>query len=123
MPIIRPGDAQLFETHGSRFASYVAPSRGSVELCAWRLDVPAGLPGVAHRPNREEVLLILSGELRVTLDGETSTTTVGDVIVVPANSELTVDGGRSDASAWVTTTPGLKALTADSARIVPPWAR
>lgn len=69
MPVIRPADAVPFETHGSRFLSYVSPSRGSSQLCAWQLSVPADLQGVAHRPSREEVLLVLDGELHVTLDG------------------------------------------------------
>jgi quercetin dioxygenase-like cupin family protein len=122
MPVIRSTESTTFETHGSRFNSYVAPSRGSSQLCAWRLDVPAGLNGVAHRPSREEVLLILSGELRVTLDRIESELRSGDVALVPANSELCIDAGPQGASAWVTTTPGLEAVTADGTRIAAPWA-
>lgn len=122
MPVVRPADATSFETHGSRFSSYASPSRGSNQLCAWRLDVPAGLEGVAHRPSREEVLLVFYGELQVILDGEPANVRQGDVVVVAANSELRLDGGPTGASAWVTTTPGLEAVTADGSRIVPPWA-
>ena len=46
MPIISSTDITTYETHGSRFHSYVAPSRGSDQLCAWRLEVPPGLEGV-----------------------------------------------------------------------------
>lgn len=123
MPVVRPANAVLFETHGSRFHSFASPSRGSTQLSAWRLDVPAGLRGVAHRPSREEILLILVGELHVTLDDETFAVTPGDVVVVPPDSELRVDGGRLDACVWVTTTPGLQAVTADGTRFVPPWAQ
>jgi len=122
MPVIRSSESTTFETHGSSFNSYVAPSRGSTQLCAWRLDVPADLDGVAHRPSREEVLLVLSGELRVTLDGIESRLQPGDVALVSANSELRVDAGPQGASAWVTTTPGLEAITGDGTRITPPWA-
>jgi quercetin dioxygenase-like cupin family protein len=122
MPIVRPADAISFDTHGSRFLSYVSPSKGSSQLCAWQLNVPAGLRGVAHRPSREEVLLVLDGELQVTLDGQYSTLHRGDAVLVPANSELQVDAGAEGASAWVTTTPGLEAVTADGTRISPPWA-
>lgn len=122
MPVIRPADGVPFETHGSRFLSYVSPSRGSKELCAWRLTVPAGLRGVPHRPSHEEVLLVLDGELHVTLDGMASVLRRGDAVLVPADSELRVDAGPEDASAWVTTTPGLEAVTADGTRISPPWA-
>jgi quercetin dioxygenase-like cupin family protein len=122
MPVVRPADAVPFETHGSRFLSYVSPSRGSRELCAWQLSVPADLRGVAHRPTREEVLLVLDGELQITLDGEGSALHPGDAVLVPAGSELRVDAGPQGASAWVTTTPGLEAVTADGGRISPPWA-
>lgn len=123
MPVFRQDDARVFETHGSRFASYVAPSRGSEQLCGWQLSVPAGLRGVAHRPSREEVILVLSGQLNVTLDGQGAALSAGDVVLVPADSELRVDAGPDGATAWITTTPGLEAVTADGERITPPWAR
>lgn len=122
MPVFRQNDAVEHEVHGSTFCSYVAPARGSTQLCAWRLTVPAGLQGTPHRPSREEVLLILDGELRITLDGATSRLGAGDVALVPAGSELRVDGGAAAATAWVTTTPGLEAQLADGTRLVPPWA-
>lgn len=122
MPFVRRSDAVSFETHGSRFLSYVSPSKGSTDLCAWQLTIPADLRGVAHRPNREEILLVLDGELRVTLDGRCSALRPGDAVLVPAGSDLRVDAGPQGASAWVTTTPGLQAVTADGVSISPPWA-
>lgn len=122
MPVFRSTESTSFEVHGSCFNSYVAPSRGSSQLCAWRLDVPSALEGVAHRPSREEVILVLSGELRVTLDGIESHLLPGDVALVSAHSELRIDAGPHGASAWVTTTPGLEATTDDGTRIAPPWA-
>lgn len=75
-----------FEAHGSAFLPYVSPSRGSCHLCAWRLTVPPDLRGVAHRPTREEVLLVLGGDLQVTVDGYSSTLRCGDAGLVPAHS-------------------------------------
>jgi quercetin dioxygenase-like cupin family protein len=121
MPVHRRPD--VFETHGSRFSSYASPSRGTTQLCAWRLDVPADLRGAPHRPSREEVLLVLAGELGISIDGATETAKPGDVVVVPAGSELRVDGGSAPASAWVTTTAGLEARLADGSTFTPPWAR
>ena len=122
MPVLKRADAVRHETHGSQFLSYLGPRNGSRELRAWRLSVPAGLSGAAHRPSREEVLLVLDGQLVVTLDGETSPVGAGDVVFVPAGAEFRVDGGAADATAWVTTTPGLQAVMADGQRITPPWA-
>jgi quercetin dioxygenase-like cupin family protein len=122
VPVIRSADIAVHQVHGSTFSSFVAPSRGSTQLCAWQLRVPAGLTGAAHRPTREEVLLLLDGELTITLDGTATDLAAGDVVLVPAGSELRVDGGTSDATAWVTTTPGFEAVMADGSRIAPPWA-
>lgn len=121
MPVIRSADAVEHEAHGSTFSSYVAPARGSTELCAWRLTVSAGVQGVAHRPTREEVFLLLSGELRITLDGSSTDLQGGDVVLVPAGSELRLDTGAGSTTAWVTTTPGLEAVMADGTRLAPPW--
>lgn len=123
MPVYHPAQADTFEVHGSRFASFVRTERGADELCAWRLEVPAGLRGVEHRPSREEVVLILTGSLTVTLEGSVHTVGPGDVVHVPAGAELTVDGGPADATAWVTTTPGLEAVVGAGAPLRPPWAQ
>jgi quercetin dioxygenase-like cupin family protein len=123
MSFIAPAEVTDYEMHGGRFRSYVAPSKGSTQLCAWQLTVPADVSGVAHRPTREEVLLVLSGRLQVTLDGKGAVLEAGDVVFVPAHSELRVDAGPDGATAWVTTTPGMEAVTADGTRIAPPWAR
>jgi mannose-6-phosphate isomerase-like protein (cupin superfamily) len=122
MPIYAPADATEFSTHGSSFAAYVNPSRGSTDLCAWRLTVPPNLTGAAHRPSREEVLLVLDGFLHVTVDDDTHRLGPGAVIHVPAESLLQVDTGTEGGSAWVTTTRGLTATLQDGTTITPPWA-
>ena len=123
MPVLTLSDAVPFEMHGSHFLSYVSSSKGSSQLCAWQLTIPAGLRGVAHRPTRDEVMLILDGELKVTLDGAASVLHRSDVVLVPAGSELRVDAGPAGATGWMTTTPGLQAVTADGTRLSPPWAQ
>ncbi|MDQ3628592.1 MAG: cupin domain-containing protein [Actinomycetota bacterium] len=99
MPVFRSADAAMYETHGSRFSSYVAPARGSSQLCAWCLQVPPDVEGVAHRPDREEVLVIHDGVLLLTLDGVRSELHQGDVVLVCANSELQVSAGPAGATA------------------------
>ena len=122
MPIYSAADAEPFEAHGSRFHSFVRTDRGSQTLCAWRLEVPPGQPGTPHRPSHEEVLLVLGGELLITLDGQTTPVSAGDVVHVPAGAELTLDGGPDGAAAWVTTTAGLTATVGEST-MAPPWAQ
>ncbi|MGA2010912.1 MAG: cupin domain-containing protein [Solirubrobacteraceae bacterium] len=122
MPIYSSTQADIFAAHGSRFASFVRTERGGSSLCAWRLEVEPNQPGVAHRPSHEEVILLLNGRLRVTLDAISRDVDAGDVVHVPAGSELRVDGGPEGATAWVTTTPGLTAAVGPET-MTPPWAQ
>ena len=123
MPVLTSADATPHELHGARFTAYVAPSRGSTQLCAWRLDLPADSPGVEHRVSHEELLLVLDGTLHVSVDGVAGRAERGHVVHVPAGSRLRVGTGAGPATAWVTTTPGLTAELADGTQLAPPWAR
>ena len=123
MPVFRATDVEPFHLHGSVFESVVRPARGSAALCAWRLSVAPGSTGMAHRPSAEEVILVLDGELTAHLDDLLTTVGRGDVVLVPAQAQLRIDGGPAGATAWVTTTAGLTATTADGQVLSPPWAQ
>ena len=121
MPLVTSGDAEVFETHGVRFSSYVRPARGSDQLCAWRVDVPADQKGAPHRPSREEVIYCIGGELTITLDSTAHRLRPGDAAYVPADSEIRVDGGPDGGAAWTTTLAGLHATMSDGSQFRPPW--
>lgn len=124
MPIIREADAVPHHLHGATFHSFAAPASGSRELCAWRLEVAAGTPGQAHHVSQEEVLLLLSGRLTVTVDDVPGTLSSGEAVLVPAGSSVRVDNDFAEpATAWVTTRVGLRATLADGSTISPPWVR
>jgi quercetin dioxygenase-like cupin family protein len=124
MPVIRERDTVVHRLHGAEFHSFAAPAQGSRELCAWRLEVAPHTPGAAHRVSKEEVFLLLSGAVDVTLDGVTSTLAPGEVALVPAGAEVRVDNvGGEPAAMWVTTSAGLQATMADGSTVAPPWTR
>lgn len=109
--------------HGVRFVSHAASALGSKELCAWRCEVPAGSGGQPHTISREEVFLILSGTLELTIDGASRLLGEGDVAIAPAGSLLAVANPTEEpAGMWVTTSVGLTAILPDGSRISPPWA-
>ncbi|MER5864840.1 cupin domain-containing protein [Kitasatospora sp. NPDC002040] len=123
MPVIRSAQATVHEIHGARFTSHAGSSTGSATLRAWRLDLPAGTPGTEHTVSHEEVLHLLAGTPDVVLDGERSTLAPGDTVIVPAGARLCLDNpGDQPATAWVTTTVGLRATLADGTVLAPPWA-
>jgi mannose-6-phosphate isomerase-like protein (cupin superfamily) len=124
MPVVHAPEAVVHELHGARFTAYANPASGSKELCAWRLDVPAGSRGLAHTVSREEVFFLMEGAVSITIDGTVNSLVPGDAAVVPAGATLCVDNdGEEPASAWVTTSVGVEAVLADGTRIAPPWTR
>ncbi|GAA3124156.1 cupin domain-containing protein [Streptomyces echinatus] len=123
MPVVRSSEAVTHEIHGARFVSYATPLTGSKELCAWRGEIPAGTRAPAHTVNREEIFLLLVGELLMTLDGRTERISAGDTVIVNPGSTLAVENPTGHtAISWVTTSIGLEARLADGTRITPPWA-
>ncbi|WP_327291813.1 cupin domain-containing protein [Streptomyces sp. NBC_01198] len=123
MPFVTADKAVVHDMHGVRFVSYAASALGSEELCAWRGEVPAGSGGQAHTISREEVFLVLSGSLELTIDGDARLLGAGDVAIAPAGCTLNVaNPTREPAGMWVTTSTGLTATLPDGSRISPPWA-
>ncbi|MEU9667834.1 cupin domain-containing protein [Streptomyces bobili] len=123
MPFIRSSDAVTHEIHGARFVSYATPRTGSKELAAWRGEIPPGTKAPAHTVSREEIFLVLVGELTLTLDGRTERVGAGDTVIINAGSTLSVENPTDHtAITWVTTSLGLTAELADGTVITPPWA-
>ena len=124
MPVIRAAESVVHQMHGTSFTSYASPTRGSRELCAWHIEIPGGTEGVPHHVSREEVLYILGGTLRVTVDGETADAAPGDVVLVPAGAEFGASNqADGPATAWVTTTVGFAGVLPDGSWFSPPWTR
>ncbi len=124
MPVIRAAQSVVHQMHGTSFTSYAAPALGSRELCAWRIEIPGGTEGVPHHVSREEVLYILSGTLRVTVDGEAADAVAGDVVLVPAGARFGASNQAGlPATAWVTTTVGFAGVLPDGSWFTPPWTR
>jgi len=124
MPVVHAAESVVHQMHGTSFTSYASPARGSRELCAWRIEIPGGTEGVLHRVSREEVLCVLSGTLRVTLDGQAEDAAAGDVVLVPAGARFGASNAAAGpAIAWVTTTVGFAGVLPDGSWFTPPWTR
>lgn len=123
MPVVRAAEPVVHELHGTRFVSYATPATGSKELAAWRAEIPAGTKAPVHTVTREEILHLLTGALRLTIDGAVHTLTAGDTAIVNPGATLGVENpADAPATMWVTTSVGLEAQLADGTRIAPPWA-
>jgi quercetin dioxygenase-like cupin family protein len=114
MLVIHAAQTAAHDMHGTSFVSYASPARGSRELCAWRVEIPGHTQGVPHHVTREEVLYVLGGTVRVTVDGQPEEASAGDVILVPAGARFGVDNLTDQpVTAWVTTSVGFAGVLPD----------
>ena len=124
MPVIHAAETVVHHMHGTSFTSYASPARGSQELCAWHIEIPGRTAGVPHHVSREEVLYVLSGTIRATVNDHSEPAGAGDVILVPAGSRFGVDNLTDEpATAWATTSVGFAGVLPDGSWITPPWTR
>ncbi|WKG10734.1 cupin domain-containing protein [Nocardia sp. PE-7] len=123
MPVIRSADAQVHEVHNARFTSLVRPGTGSAELCVWRTEVAADSVGVPHRILGEEAFVLLSGEVTMTIDGESAPMKPGDAAVAPAGSMIALANSTDQSATLVVTVRvGFAAELPDGSTFTPPWA-
>jgi quercetin dioxygenase-like cupin family protein len=124
MAVIHADQAVMHSMHGTSFTAYASPDRGSQELCAWRIEIPGHTRGIPHRVSREEVLYVLGGTMRASVDGQAELASAGDVILVPAGAQFAVDNlADRPATAWVTTSVGFRGVLADGSWIASPWTQ
>ena len=117
--------ADDYGMHGVTFRSFARSATGATQVGAWQAEFAPETPGEPHRMSVEEVLRVLSGQLRVEIDEEALDVVAGEAVVVPAGALLRVSNTTLEpAAAWVVTPLGMTVtMEADGARFAPPWAQ
>lgn len=124
MHIITAAQAPRFEFSGVEFTAYAAPSRGSADLCAWKIRVSPGLFSEhAHTLDQDEVFMVTSGTIKLGPDG--SALSAGDCVIVPAGTPIQLINPEAEfATAHVLVRAGFCAKMADGTPVgTPPWAQ
>jgi mannose-6-phosphate isomerase-like protein (cupin superfamily) len=123
MHVITAEQAPRFHLPGVEFAGLAAPSRGSADVCTWRITVDPGLESPqSHRLDRDEVFMVVSGGIRLDPDG--ALLGPGDAAVVPAGTPIQLSNpGDEPAVVHVVVPAGVTATMADGTEAgTPPWA-
>jgi mannose-6-phosphate isomerase-like protein (cupin superfamily) len=123
MALVRADAAPAFSLPGLTVTGLAAPSRGSRQLCAWRLRLAPGTPGTAHTVDREEVFLALAGCAEATLDGERLEVRAGDALIVPPGRPFSLANPGPEPFEAVAVAPaGVQAQVAGGEPFAPPWS-
>ncbi|WP_024300711.1 cupin domain-containing protein [Methyloversatilis discipulorum] len=77
---------QTHSMQGNHIAGVATPASGARQIEMWRGRMEAGAATPPHRHSGEEVVLILSGSGRATVEGQEVRYTAGDTLILPANA-------------------------------------
>jgi mannose-6-phosphate isomerase-like protein (cupin superfamily) len=119
----RAAEAPRFQLPGLEFTGLASPSRGSADLCTWRLALEPGLSSPEpHTLDRDEIFMVTRGAIR--LSPHADPVSAGDVAVVAAGTPIQVANvGHGEAEVVVAIAAGFTAAAADGSAIgTPPWA-
>jgi len=121
--ILRAAQAPRFEIPGVTFVGMASPSRGTEQLCTWKIVVAAGHESdAAHTLDRDEVFMVLAGTVRLAGGGDLLGS--GDAVVIPAGEKIQLSNpGAEPAEVIVAIPAGFSAMAADGTSFgTPPWA-
>jgi quercetin dioxygenase-like cupin family protein len=120
--VIRAPAKPTHDLGSTRFTSLATPSRGSTETSVWQVEIEPSTPAAPHQLTREEVFVVLAGKALVELDGDCTTASVGDAIVVPAGTDFALSNAGEDVVRLLCCLPVGGQAVAGGAPFTPPWA-
>jgi mannose-6-phosphate isomerase-like protein (cupin superfamily) len=123
MYVVSATDAPRFELPGLEFTGLASPSRGSGELCTWRITIAAGLRSPqSHTLDRDEIFMVTAGTIRLAPDA--ASLGPGDAAIVPAGTPIALSNpGTEPAEAYIAIRAGFAATMEDGTAVAtPPWA-
>lgn len=124
MKVVRHSDVEFIETpNGNTSGGIATPKWGATEVNVIRQRELAGGKNPPHRHNREEVMVLLAGEVTVAVGDETQTLMAGDAVIVPANTVHHIaNTGRETAEWLIISSGGRIFITPNGEEVIPPWS-
>lgn len=123
MAVAKGAQAPAFEREGITARSGAVPSRGSTELAAWSIEIAPGAKSAPHSVDREEIFVVIAGELSARIDEEDFSAGEGDTLIVKPNTPFQIFNRTSNpVRAVCITSAGMQATIGEQV-ITPPWSR
>ena len=115
-------DAPLFELGALRIHPLAVPSRGSDELCSWRVDLPSGGASGRHSVDREQIIIVGSGSVTAKVNGTSTTAGPGDALILPVNTILELLNETAHPPDAIVISPVGFTASAGGHTVAPPWS-
>lgn len=124
MTIIRATEVDIIETPNGFVRSLATSQRGAADVSVVWQRLPPRKSNPPHRYDREEVMVISSGEAEVTRGMMSHVLATGDTCIVPADTLHSVRVWAQEPAEWlVIATAGIRFFGEDGTEVFPEWAK
>ena len=107
---------------GAEFTALATPSTGSPDTAVWEVNLSPSHEATPHSLTHSEVFVVLEGSARVTIADEAVDLGVGDCLVVPRQTQFSLQATGTGFRALCCMPTDGKAITDGSLPFTPPWA-
>jgi quercetin dioxygenase-like cupin family protein len=122
--VVRGQELEATGTEGNFAGGVATPGRGAEEVSVIRQRQSPGAANPPHLHDREEVMIVLTGTVKVTIEKEETELSAGDALIVPANTMHRIETIGEAEAGWLLSAPaGVRFLFSDGREASPAWAR
>jgi quercetin dioxygenase-like cupin family protein len=122
--IVRGQELEASGTGGNFAGGVATPGRGAKEVSVIQQRQAPGAANPPHLHDREEVMVVLAGTVKVTAEKDEAELSAGDALIVPANTVHRIETiGESEAEWFLAAPAGVRFLFSDGREASPAWAR
>lgn len=123
--VIRSAEMSLLETPGGNFSGAVATAgHGASEVSIVMQQQNPGGQNPRHTHDREEVMVVRQGQVRVLLADTPIALSAGDSLIVSANTPHQIQNIGDEQAEWLLVAPaGIRFFGADGTEMHPAWLR
>ena len=122
--VVRGQELEASGTEGNFAGGVATPGRGAREVSLIRQRQAPGATNPPHSHDREEVMIVLSGTVKVTTEKEDAELAAGDALIVPAKAVHRIENTGEAEAEWLLAAPaGVRFLFSDGREASPAWAR
>lgn len=125
MPHLTAHEARVTATAAATMRTFASPTTDApVPLAVWRTEMAPGSVGPVHRVDRDQVVVVVAGRLTADVDGEPTSVSAGDALLLPTGARRQLSASGSAALVTITASlPGASAVVGNGDPVPVPWAR
>lgn len=114
---------KTFETPNASVTPLATRRLGAGQVSVIRQRMADGHKNPMHTQTTEEVMVMLEGEVNVTVDGVNAVLSAGDTLIVPANTPHGIENTSGKPAEWLIVSPlGMQFFGPDGQAMTPGWA-